>query len=189
VKDGATGILPFIAQVISSVAWPLTVLVCVIILKRHLLALIPFVRTVKYSDVEIRFGKEVAELAKSTEVSVLSNQPSHEELDRWGDLTKLASIRPRTAIRQAFERIENAMRECARKGNIEIADGAYGMPMAVGALLLHLGAISIAQFDMLTKLRILLNEAEHAPPDSVSTGSAADFVSLAWLLAASIDHL
>ena len=56
-KDSGAGVLGFVAQVIGSVVWPVTVLTCVLLLRKHLLALIPLVRTVKYSDVEIRFGQ------------------------------------------------------------------------------------------------------------------------------------
>lgn len=72
--DAGFKVLTFVAQVISSVAWPLTVLGCALILKRHLLALIPLLRTVKYSDVELRFGQDVAELARATDNASLPLQ-------------------------------------------------------------------------------------------------------------------
>jgi hypothetical protein len=53
-----------------------TVLTRVIVLRRHLLALVPLVRTAKYSDVEIRFGKQVAELVKTTDSSSIPAHPS-----------------------------------------------------------------------------------------------------------------
>jgi hypothetical protein len=188
VKDGANGVLPFISQIVSSVAWPITVLVCAIILRRYLLALIPLIRKVKYSDVEISFGKEVAELAKSAEMSALPNQSADDGSDQWEDLIKVAGVRPRTAIRQAFMRVVDSITDCARKKKVEIADGAYGMPMVIGAVLLGSGAISTAQYDLLSKLRELLEEAENAPPDSISTESAAEFINLAWGLASSVDQ-
>ena len=64
VVETGSSTLTFVSRVISSTAWPITVLICALILRKHLLALIPLVRTVKYSDVEIQFGKEVAELVK-----------------------------------------------------------------------------------------------------------------------------
>jgi hypothetical protein len=75
-KDAGTGILGLISQIISSFVWPVTVLTCVIVLRRHLLALVPPVRTVKYSDVEIRFGKQVAEMVKTTDSSSIPAYPS-----------------------------------------------------------------------------------------------------------------
>jgi len=75
-KDAGTSILGLISQIISSVVWPATVLTRVIVLRRHLLALVPLVSTAKYSDAEIRFGKQVAELVKTTDSSSIPAHPS-----------------------------------------------------------------------------------------------------------------
>lgn len=148
--------------------------------------LITLVRTVKYSDVEIRFGQEIAELAKSADAAAVPPQASVAEKDKWGELMRLAGVRPRTAIRTAFRRVEDAITEAARGRKIEIADGAQGMPMVVGAILLNNGVISTAQYDLLSRLRQLMNEAELAPPDSITAESARDFVSLAMRLAGAV---
>ena len=183
-KDGASGVLAFVAQVISSLAWPATVIICVLLLRRYLLDLIPLLRTVKYSDVEIRFGKEVAELAKTADTSALPAQ--FPESNRWEDLMAMADVRPRTAIRLAFRRVEDSITQLARDKNIPIADGAQGMPMVVGAILLNQGAISSAQYDLFSRLRLLLDESERAAPDSITNESAIEYISLALRLAASV---
>jgi len=185
-KDSGVGILGFVAQVIGSVVWPVTVLTCVLLLRKHLVALIPLVRTVKYSDVEIRFGQEVAELAKTVDAVAVPAQASPAERDMWEDLIKMAQVRPRTAIRMAFRRVEESITGAAQARNVEIADGAMGMPMVIGALLLNKGALSTGQYDLLSRLRLLAHEAELAPPDGISAESASDFVSLAMRLAGSV---
>jgi hypothetical protein len=185
-KAETNGILSFASQIVSSLAWPATVLSCVIILKKHLLSLIPLLRTVKYSDVELRFGKEVAELTKSADTSALPTEFRDDKANQWEDLISMAGVRPRTAIRLAFRRVEDSVREIAKKKKIDIADGAQGMPMVIGAILLNQGAISAAQYDLLSKLRILVDEAEHAEPDSITRESAAEFIGLALRLAASV---
>src|ERR1700729_794792 len=98
-KPEANSVLGFISQIVSSLAWPITLLTCVLLLKRHLLALIPLVRTVKYSDVEIRFGQEVAELKRNTDIAELPNLNPSPKQSHWESLSRLADIRPRTAIR------------------------------------------------------------------------------------------
>jgi hypothetical protein len=181
------GILSFIAKMVSSLVWPITTIACVLLLRRYLTALIPLLRTVKYSDVEIRFGKEVAELAKSTELSSLSKGhilPPAQQAP--SDLTKMAEVRPRTAIRMAFRNVEQAILEVAHRRNIEVTDAATGMPMVVGSILLNQGVMSNDQYELLTKLRILVNDAEHSPPDVIKPESAAEFIALATNLADSI---
>jgi hypothetical protein len=60
------------------------------------------------------------------------------------------------------------------------------MPMVLGALLLNAGVLSEAHYDLLSRLRRLAAEAERAPVDSISSESAADFVTLALRFAASL---
>jgi hypothetical protein len=182
-KTDPSSVLGFISQIVSSLAWPITLLACVLLLKRHLLALIPLVRTVKYSDVEIHFGQEVAELKKTAVIANLSPGPKQ---NQWESLIRLADVRPRTAIRSAWGHIETSIRELARKKNTEITDAAEGMPMVIGALLLNQAAITTDQYVLMQKLRVLLHEAERAEPDSITPGSAAEYVALALRLAASI---
>jgi hypothetical protein len=186
-RDSDLRILTFVSQIISSVAWPITILACVILLKRHLVALIPLLRSVKYSDVELRFGQEVAELAKAADNSSLPKETPQDKTNPWEDLIRLANIRPRSAIRAAWERVEDAILQSARARKIEIADAAESMPMVVGAILLNQGAISNAQYDLLSRLRLLANEVERTPPDGITSESAAEFIALALRLAASVN--
>ena len=185
-KNSGIGVLGFVAQVIGSVVWPVAVLTCVILLRKHLRALIPLVRTVKYSDVEIRFGQEVAELAKTLNASSVPAPPSPAEEYKWEELLRMAQVRPRTAIRMAFRRVEDSISEAARARNIEIADGALGMPMVIGAILLNNGVISGDEYELLSRLRTLLNEAEQAPPVAITSEAAAYFINLAMRLASAV---
>jgi hypothetical protein len=45
--------------------------------------------------------------------------------------------------------VEESITQIARKKNIDIADGAQGMPMVIGAILPNQGAICAAQYDLL----------------------------------------
>jgi hypothetical protein len=110
-KPEANSVLGFISQIISSLAWPVTLLTCVLLLKRHLLALIPLVRTVKYSDVGIRFGQEVAELKRTTDIADLPSQQGSPQKNQWESLSRLTEVRPRTAIRSAWSQVESSSRE------------------------------------------------------------------------------
>jgi hypothetical protein len=186
-KPEATSVLSFVSQIVSSLAWPATVLTCIFLLRRHLLAVIPLVRTVKYSDVEIRFGQEVAELKRTTDIAELPAQPTNPKHNQWESLSRLADVRPRTAIRGAWNQVEQSIRGLAKKKDTEITDAAEGMPMVIGAILLNQGGISSDQYELMQKLRILYHDAERAEPDSITADSAAEYVGLALRLAASID--
>jgi hypothetical protein len=186
-KPEATSLLGFVSQIVSSLAWPVTLLICVFLLRRHLVSMIPLLRTVKYSDVEIRFGQEVAEFKKATDNSEIPMEVSVAQKNHWETFIRLAEARPRSAIRGAWRQVESSLLETAKEKKIEIAEAAESMPMVVGALLMNQGAMSVPEYELLQKLRLLFHQAERAEPDSVKTESAAEYIGLALRLAASID--
>jgi hypothetical protein len=179
--------LNFIAELVKSLAWPVALLACILLLRRHLLALLPLIRTVKYSDVEIRFGQEIADLKKTAENSDLPKEEGLSSQSHWETLVKLSDIRPRSAIRGAWQEIERSIKEVVHQRQIEVADAAQGMPMVVGAILLNKNVITVPQYQLMQKLRLLYHESEQAPPDSLTSESASEYVALALRLAASIN--
>lgn len=186
-KAEAAPILDFISHLVSSLAWPATILTAIFLLRRHIQTLVPLVRTVKYSDVEIRFGQEVAELKRVTDIGELPNAKEPAEDGQWKTLIRMAELRPRTAIRGAWNEVDSSMRRLAKAKQVQIADAAESMPMVIGAILLNQGFISNTQYELMQKLRLLGHEAERAEPEGITADSAAEYVGLALRLAASID--
>jgi hypothetical protein len=182
--------LTFIAQLIATLAWPLTVLACLVLLRKPLANLIPLLRTLKYSDFELQFGREVAEAKEAAEAIALGKTTSRTVGESrgqvWEELIRLASSRPRTAIREAWRQVEAALNSLAKSRNLEAAPSAWSMPMVLGALMLNAGIITDAQYSMLNRLRRLTSEAERAPVDTLAADDAVAFVELALRLAASL---
>lgn len=99
-----------------------------------------------------------------------SIQPAKEEVRQepiWEDLARLASIRPRTAILRAWQQVEATLIRMAKNQHVEAAATVWQMPMVLGALMLNTGKISVHQYDLLSRLRQLVNEATHAAVDTV----------------------
>jgi len=108
--------LTFTAQLVGALAWPLTVLVCVLLLRGYVTALVPLLRKLKYSDLELQFGREVAELKGAADAASLpvQKQPSEQrDADTWQGLVRLAAARPRSAIRGAWQEVEAALKRTA----------------------------------------------------------------------------
>src|SRR5215469_3494890 len=178
-----------IVKLVSALAWPVTVLICVLVLRPFLSRLVPLIRTLKYSDVEIQFGQEVAQLkiaaAQSTESVVVDATVR----PIWEDLVRLAAVKPRTAIVRAWDKVEETLIRVAKDRKIEAARAVWQMPMVLGAVMLNKGEISTEKYELLSKLRQLVNAAEHAPIDTVNPDDAAEFVGLAMRMAASLDSM
>lgn len=90
--------LTFVSQLIAALAWPVTVLVCVVLFRPLIIGLVPLVRKLKYSDVEIQFGKELADIKATSGASIQSATSEAFQRPIWEELMRLATVRPRTAI-------------------------------------------------------------------------------------------
>jgi len=51
--------LTFVTKIIESLAWPVSIVVIVLILKKPISALLPLLRNLKYKDLELSFGEEL----------------------------------------------------------------------------------------------------------------------------------
>lgn len=72
--------ITFIHNIIESLAWPLVVLIAVMILRQPLIKLLPNLRRAKYKDLELLFGEKLEELEARAEQAEL---PEPEEKTAW----------------------------------------------------------------------------------------------------------
>ena len=179
--------LTFISQLTAALAWPITTLLCVILLRKIFADLVPLLRTLKYSDFEFHFGKEVAALKDTAAAAGLQIKGGRRDQEETREtLIRLAALRPRTAFREAWRKVESDLVELAKKRNLQVEPMVWTMPMVLGALMFNAGIISDAQYTLLTRLRQLTSEAERAPVDSLTSEDAISIVELALGLAASL---
>ena len=178
----------FVANLVASLAWPVTTIAGLLLFRGILANLVPLVRTLKYSDLELSFGREVAEVRQAADAAAISPQSETERTQAWEDLIRLASVRPRSAIRQAWQQVESALTRAAKARNVQVAPAVWSMPMVLGSLMLNAGIVSHAQYDLLNHLRRLVSEAERAPVDTLKPEDAIEYVGLALRLASSVGH-
>ena len=83
-------VLTFIATLIDSLVWPIIIIVFVVLLRKPLSDLIPFLERLRYKDFELQF-KSNLQLAKDTEVLIAKHEgeiPERLEGVRWMDLSR-----------------------------------------------------------------------------------------------------
>jgi len=176
----------FIANVVASLAWPVTALIALLMVRKILISLLPLVRTLKYSELEVSFGREIAAMREAADDAAIRPSAEGARSGVWEDLMRLAAVRPRSAIRDAWRQVESALARVAKARKLQVAEGVWSMPMVLGSLILNAGFMSDAQYSLLNQLRRLTSEAERAPVDGVSAEDAAEFVGLALRLAGSL---
>jgi len=111
--------LTFIAEITKALSWPLAVVVSVVILRGHLRGALPFLRKLKYKDVELEFAEKIKEL----DSAINKELPSSPDIDldqatALDRFIQLAQISPRAAIFEAWREVEAAVINSA-KSNIE----------------------------------------------------------------------
>ena len=185
-------ILSFIANVISSLAWPSVLILCVVLLRKPIAGLIPLMRSLKFKDFEIDFGPRLEELeAKADEAKLPSIPPPtteapeepKRETDYWETIEGLSEVSPRAAISEAWRRVEWAIDDYFRRLGMEGPRSYQGMLRALRAQERPIPpAMTLFQ-----ELRVLRNRAVHARDFDIDPRHAIEFAQLADRIVASLE--
>ncbi len=178
--------LSFVAALVKALAWPLTVLGIFLVLRRPLLALVPLIGRLKVRDLELDFGRRLAEA--SAEADALRAPPGAPALTADGNaaLLRLAAAAPRAAILEAWLRLEAAALEAARRRGTTEPVSHLRAPIRLIEALEELGIVDARQASVFHELRSLRNSAAHALGFEPSPDAARDYVRLAARLEQSL---
>ncbi|OOE57993.1 hypothetical protein [Salinivibrio kushneri] len=180
--------LTFLSEIIRSLAWPVTVVVLVFVLRRPIVELIPLLRRLKYKELELEFSQQVSELKAEAEAISEAEAGEHEEKEERASpsssrILNLVSFSSRAAIMEAWLEVESAA--------IAVASSFWNQPPSdtlknypkLGEYLLQCKVINEKQLDIFNKLRRLRNKAVHAEELELSEKDARAYVQLALDLA------
>jgi hypothetical protein len=173
--------LEFFAALVQALAWPIAVVVAVLLLRDPLGGLIRTVRRAKYGDLDIEFGERVEKLQDQTNVVRLQGRADGTgRLSGGGSITgrgknlsetlstkvaELAAISPTAAVFEVWQAVEEAARA-------RIPDSDQRSPRALLDALRNKGVISDNGYYQLQELRQLRNAAVHSPDRLVSARAA-----------------
>ncbi|MDO0946112.1 hypothetical protein [Chromohalobacter israelensis] len=178
------GVLTFLSEIVRSVAWPVTVVVLVVVLRRPLVELIPLLRRLKYKELELDFSQQVSELKAEAE-SISQEHP--EEKGRISPISNrilsLVSFSTRASIMEAWLEVESAA--------IAVASSFWNQPPndvmrnypKLGEYLLQCKVINEKQLGIFNTLRKLRNKAVHAEDLELNEKDTSSYVQLALDLA------
>ncbi|WP_018863989.1 hypothetical protein [Thioalkalivibrio sp. ARh3] len=151
-------VLTFIAEFIKAIAWPLAFVFAVYLLKAPLTSLIPLMQRVKFKDLEVSFGQEVAALKEEAEESL---GPAHAPLKVSPKVVKLAEVSPRAAVLEAWLDVEFTALEAAERRGVELEARQKSSPMAVIGALYRAGLVDDGTQNMFRNLFALRSHAIH----------------------------
>lgn len=172
--------LTFISELVRSLAWPATSVVLVLLLRKPIAELIPLLRRLKYKDLELEFGRRVAEVkAEASEELPPPQPPAAYEAAEEQTLLELAKLSPRAAVTEAWRQVEVAAIEAARRNDISVSPSEAMSPTRVLRALERHRVIDAGKLGLMHDLRGLRNQAAHSPEFAISTAAALEYVQLA----------
>jgi len=177
-------ILTFISELIKSVAWPVTAVALVALLRKPIVELIPLLRRLKYKELELEFAQEILEL--KAEAAVIAQEKGEEApsgSSTPSNLLNLVAFSTRAAIMEAWLEVESAAVSVASSFWGQSSSDTFKNTQKLGEYLLQCKVIDEKQLDVFNKLRQLRNKATHAQELNLSENDARSYVQLASDLA------
>jgi hypothetical protein len=167
--------LTFIATVIGSLAWPLAVVLLVIVLRKPIKQLFPHLQRLKYKEFELEFGKRVEEVRDEVARELPGETPIALLADESSPLARLAEVSPRSAVLEAWRDVELAALDVARAIG---GESFRNKTLTFQAILLleQKEAFDRNVISLLRDLRGLRNEAAHAPDFALTKEIALQYV-------------
>jgi hypothetical protein len=153
----------FIAQIVSSIAWPTLIIILLFVFKKEFAKIIQRLAHLKYKDLELEFDK-VKQQAEELHKDVPEELPSQKSLaftsleDQVLDAVERA---PSAAILLAWSGLETAMASAVAGLAISPESPSYRSPMHNIEMLSKYGGLSKSYTDLLQEMRILRNKVAH----------------------------
>lgn len=182
--------LTFTSKLIESLAWPVTTVLLVALLRKPIIELVPLMKKLKYKELELEFSQEVSELKAEADASLIipksSESTQGEDSNR---ILSLVSFSTRTAIMEAWIEVETAAIEIASSFWTQPPNEVFINMPKLGEYLLKCKIFDKKQLHIFNTLRQLRNKSAHEEELNISENVANLYVQMASDLAKHIRHM
>jgi hypothetical protein len=166
--------LAFVASIIGSLAWPVTLLVVVFVLLKNGTQLARFVKTIRFKDFELTLREDLENaktIAEGIEVGLPAASSQEERNESENKVLALAKIDPGVAILKSWQKLELALTGLRQHNGLV----RFVTNIALVSRLLELGKITKSDAALFNQLRSIRNAVVHAGSDK-QTISVAEVV-------------
>jgi hypothetical protein len=185
--------LTFLSNVIASIAWPATILLLLVLVRKELPKIARSLKRLKYKDIELEFGEVAKVIANEVKEAVpeakdnaqLAGHPSVMERRR---LESIAEISPRAAILEAWLQVEASAVKLIQKRKPD-AYKIYPGPMRLRDNLVDGEILNFRQIAAFENLRKLRNEAVHVPDMEFTESAVSSYIASAIVMATYLEEL
>jgi hypothetical protein len=178
--DGFT----FTTELVKALAWPLSVIVLVFLLRKPIVELVPLMKKLKFKELEMEFSQEVKALKSEAIESSCFGTPTVNQSKLVNSIAlDLIPFSTRAAIIEAWVEVEVAATEVASSFWGQSSSETMRSYPKLGEYLHQCKVIDDKQLSTFQRLRKLRNKAAHAEELSLSEEDARSFIVLADMLA------
>lgn len=179
--------LTFVSEIIKALAWPSTIIVLVYLLKKPIIELVPFMKKLKYKELELEFSQEIMTLkAEVSEIPTLEITKADNFTLTTSKAFELVTFSTRVAIMEAWTELETAAVEVASSLWSQSPSQVIRNVPKLDEYLHQSKIINDKQLSIFKRLRQLRNKAAHAEELHLSEEDAKAYIIMASSL---IKHL
>jgi flagellar biosynthesis/type III secretory pathway chaperone len=166
--------LAFVASIIGSVAWPVTLLIVVVVLLRNGARLAKFVKSIRFKDFELtlRDNLEKARIvAESVEVGLVSPPSSREREESEDKVLALAQIDTGVAILKSWQKLESALIRLRQHNGLM----RFKTNSSIVQRLFELKKINESDLALFDQLRSIRNAVVHSHKRYISVAEVMEY--------------
>ena len=174
--------LTFFSRLVSSLAWPVSILLILLIMRKPLRDILSLLHRLRYKDFEVEFNQRVDEVKIEAEQALPKESGAVPSGPDAQHIIRLSKVSPRAAVLEAWRRVELAAIETAQQLGGEKFRNKTLTYQAIRFIEQHTDMDS-KLIMLLRHLRGLRNKAAHAPEFALSTNAALEYAKIAELVA------
>jgi hypothetical protein len=173
---GTVNTLAFIASVIGSLAWPVTLFLVLFLLLRNGVSLARFVKSIRFKDFELTLRNDLEkarDIAESIQIRFISPITSEDRQDSENKVLLLAQIDPGVAILKSWQKLDLALTKLIQHNGLI----RYTNKSAFVRRLLELDKITESDLALFDRLRSIRNAVVHARSNkgSISVAEVVEY--------------
>ena len=182
-----------LVELVKALAWPITILVIVLLFKRELSLLQGRLSEFRYGNFAAKFAEQLDKVEEDASRSVVQTRelppPSESRAEQQNairdEILRIATVSPRAAVSEAWRHLELAMDSAAQSLGFD-QRGAVSRPRLI-RLLAEQGLLDTEAVQLYESLRRMRNEAVHRREFDGSQPEAVRYADVALSLASHIE--
>lgn len=174
----------FIVGLIDGLAWPASFVVIFLLLRRHIIALMPDLSRLKYRNIEVEFTKSLKELREQAkDIPILAASEEDKLHLDFPELQTMAAISPRAAIAEAWTSLEAAAVEALSRRVKQNIDESTFIQTNIAQSLRDKQLVNHSMARMFLQLQKVRNNAVHSTEVTIDPDELEFYLATAVRLA------